>query len=79
VVERTEVLHCELLLESRSGTLEKLRARGGEDDVVDVEQQVSSVGAATVDKQRGVRLGLHEAQGDQVGGKKVVPGSRRLL
>jgi hypothetical protein len=37
VVEGVEVLHRELLLESCSGTLEKLRARGGDDDV-DVEQ-----------------------------------------
>jgi hypothetical protein len=51
VVERAEVLHHELLLESCSGTLEKLRARGDEHDVIDVEQQVSSVGAVTVDKQ----------------------------
>jgi hypothetical protein len=51
VVERVEVLHRELLLESCSGTLEKLRARGGEDDVVDVEQQVSSVSAVAVDEQ----------------------------
>jgi hypothetical protein len=79
VVERAEVLHYELLLESCSGTLEKLRARGGEDDVVNVEQQVSSVDAVTVDEQRGVRLGLHEPQGDQVGGETVVPRSRRLL
>jgi hypothetical protein len=49
VVERTDVLHRELLLESCSGTLEKLRARGGEDDVIDIEQHVSSAGAATVD------------------------------
>jgi hypothetical protein len=60
-VERAEVLHCELLLESCSGVLGKLRARGDGDDVIDVEQQVSRVGAATVDEQRGVRLGLHEA------------------
>jgi hypothetical protein len=40
-------VHHELLLESWSGTLEKLWARGSEDDVVDVEQQVSSVGATT--------------------------------
>jgi hypothetical protein len=53
-VEGAEVLHNELLLESCSGTLKKLRARGGEDDVVDLEQQVSSVGAAMVDEQRGV-------------------------
>jgi hypothetical protein len=37
-VEGVGVLHHELLLESCSGTLEKLQARGGEDDVVDVEQ-----------------------------------------
>jgi hypothetical protein len=49
-VKRAEVLHRELLLESCSGTLEKLWARGGEDDVIDVEQQVSSVGTAAVDK-----------------------------
>jgi hypothetical protein len=35
-VERAEV-HRELLLKSCSGMLEKLHARGGEDDVVDVE------------------------------------------
>jgi hypothetical protein len=61
VVERAEVLQHELLLESCSGILEKLQARGGEDDVIDVEQQVSSVGAAMIDEQQGVRLGLHEA------------------
>jgi hypothetical protein len=52
-VERAEVLHRELLLERCSGTLEKFWAQGGEDNVVDVEQQVSSVGAAVVDEQRG--------------------------
>jgi hypothetical protein len=54
VVERVEILHCELLLESCSGTLEKFRARGSEDDIIDVEQQVSSVGVAIVDEQQGV-------------------------
>jgi hypothetical protein len=79
VVERVEVLHRELLLERCSGMLEKLQARGGEDDVVDVEQQVSSVGTAVVDKQRDVRLDLREAQRDQVEGEAVVPHSRCLL
>jgi hypothetical protein len=37
VVERAEVLHRELLLESCSGVLGKLRARGDGDDVIDVE------------------------------------------
>jgi hypothetical protein len=49
-VERVVVLHRELLLESCSGMLEKLWARGSEDDVVDVEQQVSSVGATAIDE-----------------------------
>jgi hypothetical protein len=79
VVERAEVLHRELLLERCSGMLEKLQARGGEDDIVNVEQQVSSVGTAAVDEQRGVRLGLHKAQGDQVGGEAVVPCLQHLL
>jgi hypothetical protein len=79
VAEGAEVLHKELLLESHSGTLEQLRARGSEDDVVDVEEQVRNVGVATMDEQRGVRLGLHKAKGHQVGGKAVVPSSRRLL
>jgi hypothetical protein len=79
VVERAEVLHRKLLLERCSGTLEKIWAQGGENDVVDVEQQVRSVDAAAVDEQRGVRLGLHEAQGDQVGEEAVIPCLWRLL
>jgi hypothetical protein len=78
-VERTDVLHHKLLLESCSGMLEKLQSQGGEDDVVDIEQQVSSVDATVVDEHRGVRLDRHEAQRDQVGGEAVVPHSRRLL
>jgi hypothetical protein len=46
---------------------------------VDIEQQVSSVVTAAADEQRGVRLGLHEAKGDQVGGEVVVPRSQRQL
>jgi hypothetical protein len=79
VVERAKVLHRKLLLKSGSGTLEKLWAWGDEDDVVDVEQQVSSVDAVAVDEQRGVQLGLYEAQGDQVSSETMVPCSRHLL
>jgi hypothetical protein len=61
-VKRVEVLH-ELMLEKRSGTLEKLRAQGSEDDAVDIEQQVSSVGTAVVDEQRGVRLRPPQSSG----------------
>jgi hypothetical protein len=50
VVEGAEVLHRELLLESYSGMLGKLWARGDEDDVINTDQQVSSVSVAVVDK-----------------------------
>jgi hypothetical protein len=79
VVERAEVLHRELLLESCSSTLQKLRARGGKDDVINVEQQVSSVGVVVANEQRGVRLSLHEAQRNQVGGEAVILCLRHLL
>jgi hypothetical protein len=80
MMEGAEVLHGKLLVESRSGMLEKPQTRGGEDDVVDVEEQVGDVSAVTVDEQRGVRLDLlHEAKGHQVGGKAVIPSSRSLL
>jgi hypothetical protein len=36
-----------------SSMLEKLQAQAGEDNVVNVEQQVGSVGAMTVDEQEG--------------------------
>jgi hypothetical protein len=54
VVKRVEVLHRKLLLKSYSGTLDKLRARGSEDDVVNIEQQVSSVSTVEVDEEQGV-------------------------
>jgi hypothetical protein len=76
VVERVKVLHRELLLESWSGTLKKLWAQGSEDDVVDIEQQVSSISATTVDEQWGVWLDLHEAQRDQVGADTPIEGEQ---
>jgi hypothetical protein len=79
VVERIEMLYVELLLESCSDMQEKLRSRGSEDDVVNVEQQVSSAGAVMVDEHRGVQLGLHEVQRDQIRGEAVVASLRRLL
>jgi hypothetical protein len=47
VVEGATILNGELLLQSCSHTLEKLQAQGGEDNVVDIGQQVSSVEAIT--------------------------------
>jgi hypothetical protein len=50
VVEWSQVLHGEFLLEDCSGTLQKLRVQGNEDDV-GVEEQVYNVSVAVVDEQ----------------------------
>jgi hypothetical protein len=68
VVERPQVLHRKLLLEAGDDATHKLRGGGGEDDVVDVEEEVRCIGAATEDEQGRVRLGLDETlrtQGDE--------------
>jgi hypothetical protein len=43
VVERPEVLHRKLPLEAGDDATQKLRGGGGEDDVVDVEQEVRCI------------------------------------
>jgi hypothetical protein len=43
VVEVAEVSHGELRTEFGHGMLEKSRRRSGEDDVIDVEQQVGDL------------------------------------
>lgn len=51
VVELAQVLHGELRLECSDGALEELSGGSGEDDVVNVEQQVDQVSAAAIDEQ----------------------------
>jgi hypothetical protein len=64
VVEGTRDLHGKLPLESCSGTLEKLRARGVEDDIFDVEKQVCNVCIEVVDDVRNRTLTLIEREDD---------------
>jgi len=78
-MELTEVLHGELRLQRSDGALKESSRRGREHNVVDVEQQVDHIIAATEDEQGGVRLGLRESQGQQVCSKSTVPGMGRLL
>jgi hypothetical protein len=78
VMERPQVLHRKLPLEGDDGALQEVGGRGGEDNVVDVEE-VDEVLASSVDKEGCVRLGLDEADGGQVGGEAAIPGPRRLL
>jgi hypothetical protein len=63
VVELTQILHRELVLESSDDPAEKWLVGGGEDNVINIEQQVCSVGSMVVDEQGRIRLGLHEPHG----------------
>jgi len=79
VMELTEVLHSELRLQRSDGVLKESDRRGREHNVIDVEQQVDHMLAATEDEQGCVRLGLRESQGQQVCSKSIVPSTGRLL
>lgn len=61
VVQLTQVLHRELPLEGGDDALQKVMGRGREDDVVDIEEELCCVQAATKDEQGGVHLGLDKA------------------
>jgi hypothetical protein len=77
-VERAQVLHCELALQSDGSALEENDSGCREHDVIDVEDVVGVV-VVPKDEQGCVRLGLDEAKGDGVDGEATVPGPRRLL
>lgn len=78
-MEGTHVLHGKLGVELLRDVLEEGRRRGGEDDVVDVEQEVARVVAPPEDEQRVVRAGGDEADGADVRCEALEPGTRRLL
>ena len=51
VVERTEVLESELSAKTVSKLSKKTIRAGGQDDVIDVEEQVGGVGAVSIDEE----------------------------
>jgi hypothetical protein len=59
--------------------LEQLRCRGGENDVVDVQQEVREVGAVSIDEEGHIRLRGDEAEMMSIMSKPLVPCSRSLL
>jgi hypothetical protein len=72
-VERVEVLHCELALQGGDCALEEGDTGRHEHNFVDAAE-VDAVVAVPKDEQGGLRLGLNEAEGDQIGGEATVPG-----
>jgi hypothetical protein len=79
VVELTEILHSKLLLQRGDDTLKQLLTGGGENNVINVEQQIRSLIPSAVDEKRRVRLGLGEPQCQQECGEPRVPSPRSLL
>jgi hypothetical protein len=49
MMEESEILHGEFLLEARYGLLQKCYAGGGEDNVTNVKQQIYRICAAPKD------------------------------
>jgi hypothetical protein len=74
-----EIGHGELTVELVGDVLKKTGAGGGEDDVVDVEQQISQVVAATKHEEGHVALRGNEAKPVSVVGEALVPRPGRLL
>jgi hypothetical protein len=66
MVKLTHVCHCKLMLESPNNMTKKLGRGGIEDDVVHVEQQISSVGPSATNKQRTIRLGFNKPNGGEI-------------
>lgn len=54
--------------ELRDDPVEQCRGRGGEDDVVDVEEQIGELLAMPVDEERGVGASSHETDAPETSG-----------
>ena len=54
IMESTQILDGKLITQQESDMLNEGCGEGCQDDVVNIEQQVSSLVAAVIDKQRGI-------------------------
>jgi hypothetical protein len=79
VVEHPKILHSKFLLERGNDAVEQRLARGGENNVIHIEEQISSLTPIVVYEQRGVRLGHREPKSLQEGSESRVPSPWCLL
>jgi hypothetical protein len=79
MMEGPEILHGEFLLEGRHGLLQKCCTESGEDNVINIKQQVYHICAALEDEEGGVVLGLNKSQGGDLCGEPAIPSPGRLL
>jgi len=67
------------VLKSRDDPTKELSGGGGEDDIVDIEQQVGNIRTMLVDEQRRVSLRFSEPHKQKISGKPAVLGTGGLL
>lgn len=57
----------------------KNRREGGEDDIIYIKEEISSVGAVTIDKERVITCGMSKTKSHNVVCKALVPCARCLF
>jgi hypothetical protein len=79
VVKGSQVLESKLSVKTISELSKQLRGAGRQNDIMDIEEQVSCSIALAVDKQRGIGAGGVEAELMEKRCDALVPSTRRLL
>ena len=79
VVQRAQVLDGELSTKTISKLAKELRSACCQDDVVNIKQQISRVGALVINKQRSIGACRAEAELVKKRCDALVPGTRSLL
>jgi hypothetical protein len=77
--ERPQVRHSELMAESRNNIAKKLRRRGSEDNIVDVEEKIGSLGRGFIDEKRGITAGSNKTNRCDERVETLEPGSWSLF
>jgi hypothetical protein len=79
VMKWLEVLHSKLSLQGSDGVAQKLQTGRGQNNIMNIKEQIYHVWAVMEDEERRVRLCFNEPQGGQVRGEPAIPGPRSLL
>ena len=78
-MQRAQVLDGELSLKTRGELTEETSGGCRQDDVVNIEQQVGSVGALMINEERGIRAGGAKSELMEERRNALIPSTRSLL
>jgi hypothetical protein len=79
MMKRSEVFHGKFAAESVNDRMEKGSGGCCENDVIDIEKQVSDAGAAMKSEKRVIRFGFKETNGTSKGSKSLKPSPRGMF